>query len=463
MLFSSSGNIWLLFLTSKTRITSTTPFFPTSTPGSTRTGILSQDLELTSPVFFTKAFAESPASTFVLQGEQGSHVTISINVPEGSGSDDLFFHVSAPARQAWVAFGFGTGMKDALIFASYKSQDGRNVTISPRIGVGYVEPGFTTAVEVTLLEGSYVDNETYHINGRCTRCRSWPLASGREGRIDVRSIAQPMIYAFGEEAPFFQTDSQEATIRQHIAKGRFTIDLERATGTAGVPNHTTAQKGVTHTGISGGSRIGIVFHGIFMVTCFVVLFPLGALLIQLPFRLAFWLHLIWQLCTVAGVTIGFALGIYISMNSQLNSKLDSPHQGLGIATYSLVLIQTALGFLHQRIFKKTQSPSLFGFIHRFLGPALILCGIVNGVLGLKLANNDGKIAPYFAAVLVITFVCTLGQWIFRRRKIRHRAIHTAAVRNGRAEVDGGVPLRNYGRGNVAPPAYVTVMPKHESS
>ena len=362
-----------------------------------------------------------------------------------------------------MAFGFGTGMKDALIFVSYRSQDGKNVTISPRIGSGYVEPQFTTTVGVTLLEGTYVDNETYNVNGRCTGCRSWPLASGREGRIDVRSIAQPMIYAFGEESPFFQTNSQEGSIRQHIAMGKFTIDLEAATGSAGVPSHTTAQEGVTHTGFSGGSRVGIIFHGIFMAACFVVFFPLGALLIQLPFRLAFWLHLIWQMCTVLGVIIGFSLGIYISVNSRLNSKLDSPHQGLGIATFSLVLIQTALGFLHQRIFKKTQSPSFFGIIHRFLGPAIILFGIVNGALGLKLANNDGKIAPYFAAVLVIAFVCTLGQWIFRRRKMRNKAIQSAAASNFRAGARGGVPLQNYGRGNVAPPEYVTVMPKNESS
>lgn len=416
-----------------------------------------------SVLFLTEAIAETPSSTFVFQGEQGSNVIISINVPEKADNHDLFFHVSAPARQAWVAFGFGTGMKDALIFVSYKSQDGKNVIVSPRIGTGYVQPQFTTAVGVTLLEGTKVDNETYHINGRCTACRSWPLAPGREGRIDVRSIAQPMIYAFGEETPFFQTNSQEATIRKHIAKGKFTMDLEAATGKAGVPSHKAIQEGATQTGFSGGSRAGIIFHGTFMAACFIVFFPLGTLLIQLPFRLAFWLHLIWQLCTVFGVLIGFSLGLYISINSRLNSKLDTPHQGLGIATFSLVLLQTLLGFLHQRIFKKTHSPSFFGIIHRFLGPAIILFGIVNGALGLKLANNDGKIAPYFAAVLVIVFVCTLGQWIFRRRKMLNTAIQSVAADNFRAGAGGAVPLQDYGRGNVAPPQYVTVMPKNESS
>jgi Cytochrome domain of cellobiose dehydrogenase/Eukaryotic cytochrome b561 len=397
----------------------------------------------------------------VLQGDEGSNVTISVNIPVDDGSDDLFFHVSAPAGQAWVGFGFGTRMKDALIFVHYKSEDGENITVSPRIGIGHVEPQFTSAVGVTLLEGTYVDNETYNINGHCTGCRSWPLASGRKGGIDVRSIAQPMIYAIGEESPFFQTDSQEATIRQHITMGKFTMDLEAATGKAGVPTNTAFQSGVTHAGFSGGSRMGIIFHGIFMAACFVVFFPLGALLIQLPFRLAFWLHLIWQLCTVVGVIIGFSLGIYISVNSKLNSKLDSPHQGLGIATFVLVLTQTTLGFLYERIFKNTQSPTPFGIVHRFLGPTIILFGIVNGALGLKMANNDGRIAPYFAAVLLIAIVCTLGQWIFRRRKMRNKAVQSVAASNFRTGAQTSVRLQNYGRGNVAPPRYISVMPKHE--
>jgi Cytochrome domain of cellobiose dehydrogenase/Eukaryotic cytochrome b561 len=397
-------------------------------------------------------------------------VTISINVPSDT-SDDIFFHVSAPAGQAWVGFGFGTEMKDALIFVSYKSQDGKNVTISPRIGHGHDEPKYTHAIGVNVLQGTFVDNETYNINGQCTGCRSWPLTSGRQGKIDVMSTTQPMIYAIGDEDPF-RTNNQEAVIRQHIVYGTFNIDLKAATGEPGVPNNNATESGVTHGEESGASNLGSVFHGLFMGACFVVLFPVGALLLRLPFRFAFWLHLIWQSCTVIGVLIGFALGIYVSLKNSKSPHLNSAHQGLGIALTLLVLVQPTLGFLHHRTHKQTQSPTL-GKIHRYLGPAIILIGVVNGALGLNFADNRRAIPAYFGFVLFIAIVCILAQWVLRRRAMRSNAQNSVAASNFREGTAAyEVPLENYTRQNnvsqqsfaradQAPPQYVNVMPKNE--
>jgi len=79
-------------------------------------------------------------------------------MPSDPTNDDILFHVSAPANQSWVGFGFGTQMLDALIFVADKSQTGKNVTISPRIGLFHTEPQYTQAVGVDVLEGSYVDD-----------------------------------------------------------------------------------------------------------------------------------------------------------------------------------------------------------------------------------------------------------------------------------------------------------------
>ena len=397
-------------------------------------------------------------------------MTISVNVPLDATNNDLFFHISAPAGQAWVGFGFGTQMKDALIFVAYTSQNGKNVTISPRIGRAHEEPKHTPAVGVKVLEGTFVDNKTYNINAQCTSCRSWSLASDQRGRIDAKSTSQPMIYAIGDEDSFFQTDSLEATIREHTVYGKFLIDLESATGEAGVPSSASTEAGVTHTGDLGDARLGTVAHGLFMGACFVVLFPFGALLVRLPIRLAFWIHLIWQCCTVIGVMIGFSLGIYNSVKNGKHPKLNSAHQGLGIAITLLVLIQPTLGFLHHRTHKQTQAPTLLGKAHRYLGPTIILFGIINGALGLHFANDDGKLPAYFGFVLFVAALCTLAQWVLRRRTMRRNAVNSVAASNFREGSD--VPLRNYvrqddlsrqsfARADHEPPQYASVMPKND--
>lgn len=363
------------------------------------------------------------------------------------------------------------------MFVAYKSKNGNNVTISPRIGSAHEEPKYTQEVQVKLLDGTSVDNNTYNINAQCTKCRSWPLSFNRQAEIDAKSTAQPMIYAVGDDS-FFQSDSQEASIKEHMVYGMFAMNLEAATGEPGVPKNTASEVGVTHSGDSGSGHVGTVLHALIMGACFVILFPIGSLLIQLPLRLAFWFHLIWQGFTVLGVLIGFALGVSVSIKNQKHPQLNSVHQGLGMAVVLLVLIQPTLGFLHHRSYKQSASPTLFGKIHRaYLGPAVILLGIINGAVGLDFASNKEKLPAYFGFVIFIAIITALAQWVARRRKMRSNAVNSVAASNFReGRVYGDVPLQSYGRTNgnnmnpsqqsfaqagVAPPQYVNVMPKNQ--
>jgi FtsH-binding integral membrane protein len=371
-----------------------------------------------------------------------------------------------------VGFGFGTEMLDALIFVAYTSESGENVTISPRIGRYHEEPMYTHAVGVKVLEGTFVDHDTYHINAQCTGCRSWPLALGRRGSIDTESTTQPMIYAIGDDSPFSHTNSQEATIKQHIASGTFAIDLKAATGDAGIPNDTKTENGITNGEGPENGRLGTIFHGLIMSVCFIVFFPIGALLIRLPFRLAFWLHLVWQCCTVLGVFIGLSLGIYVATTKNKHPKLNTPHQGIGLTVILLVFGQASLGFLLHRNYKRTQSPSLHGKIHRFLGLTIILLGITNGALGLNFAENNGRLPAYFGFVVFIAVIFTLSQLIFRRRSMRKNAVNSVAASNfregaynvrlhNRGSRENNLSQQSFGRADHGPPEYVNVMPKNE--
>ncbi len=61
-----------------------------------------------------------------------------------------------------------------------------------------------------------------------------------------------------------------------------------------------------------------------------------------------------------------------------SKKFNTPHQIIGILVFVFVIAQLVLGYLHHRIYKKTQQPTKMAPIHVWLGRLVILLGIVNG-------------------------------------------------------------------------------------
>ncbi len=155
----------------------------------------------------TASSAAVPASTFLLDGGDGSNLTFALNLP--SNSDDLYFHMSGPVGNDWIAVGLGKVMKGSLILITYAAADGHNVTVSPRIGSDHSEPTYTKDVSITLLPGSGLINNTYIVNGKCLGCRKW-----KGGSIDLKSKTQPMIYAVGP-SDYLRSNAPDAGIRRH--------------------------------------------------------------------------------------------------------------------------------------------------------------------------------------------------------------------------------------------------------
>ena len=62
-------------------------------------------------------------------------------------------------------------MDGANIFVVYADASGSNVTLSPRLGKGEVQPNFDSASQVFLLEGSGIANNVMTANVRCTWLR----------------------------------------------------------------------------------------------------------------------------------------------------------------------------------------------------------------------------------------------------------------------------------------------------
>jgi hypothetical protein len=137
-------------------------------------------------------------------------VCYSLNIPDqtaASGTGDIFLKMEAPATgNQYVAFGQGSGMSGSNMFLMYLSADGTNVTVSPRLGVGHVEPKFTEETQIQLLEGTGVSNGVMTANIKCSNCNSW-----NGGKMDFTASSSSWIYAAKSGTPI-QSDDKSADI-----------------------------------------------------------------------------------------------------------------------------------------------------------------------------------------------------------------------------------------------------------
>lgn len=115
-------------------------------------------------------------------------------------------------------------MSGANIFVMYASADGKNVTVSPRLGKGEVEPDYNSAAKITLLEGSGVVGDTMTANVLCSSCNTW---SG--GSMDFSDSSAGWIYAYKSGTPL-KSNSLSKDIDQHSSAAGFTWPLSAAKG-----------------------------------------------------------------------------------------------------------------------------------------------------------------------------------------------------------------------------------------
>ncbi|KAH8786507.1 integral membrane protein-like protein [Hyaloscypha finlandica] len=350
----------------------------------------------------------------------------SIGIPSSStisqtSSGGIYFQLSAPTSYQWVGLGIGGQMQGASIFVMYANGLG-NVTISARDGgQGHVEPTQDSNLQsgVTLLAGSGIVDGRMIANVYCTTCK---LDSSRT------STASPWICAWNEGLAI-NSQSTSYIITQHAANNmrQFDLDLSTAavssdsnpfvssstsssTGT-GTGRGSAATSGSSSSGASAGNSgvtvVGNTFkattndqtaHGIIMGATMVLLLPLGAMFMRLGASIH--LHAAWQLFALCAVLCGFGLGIKLA---QMRSLLyNTTHTIFGTVIIGLFLLQPLFGLAHHIQYKRTSTRSPVSYLHIWYGRALIVCGIVNGGLGLQLAGNSrGGMVGYSVVAWVV--------------------------------------------------------------
>jgi len=346
----------------------------------------------------------------------GQEYVVAINIVPSTG--DIFIHMSADAAInssqpafSWMGVGFGSRMQDTFMFIAYPSKNGTGLTISPRRARGHSEPEHMPDVVIKkIFDDAYAPHANtvgYGVmiaHAVCRNCTALIL-----DKVDLDSKAQPFIYALGAAPKIsdpLQSDYPSAGLRMHAFRGHFLADMTFATSPethARVPHPNDpggSPSGVADTnfasafsttpyGASNDTEWAPVLHGVLMSLAFVLIFPLGAVLMRLLKRFGFVVHISLQILGSTVVVIGVAAGVYVSKRYNQTRGFGASHQVLGLVVFAALIVQVMLGSAHHRLYVRLRKETTIGVAHRCLGPAVIVLGLVNGGLGLDLA---GKIA-----------------------------------------------------------------------
>lgn len=340
-------------------------------------------------------------------------------VPEAaasSGSGNLFFQLEAPTSYAWVGLGIGSGMVGADMFIMYQDGAG-NVTLSTRKGEAYAMPHHVERNDVTLLAGSGVEGDKMVANVQCSGCDTLNLG-GSNGWISSWSTGDAI-----------DSTDPDAMIFMHVGRTTFDLDFAQANiqadenpfvdeqGNTPPPSNNEGEdnnSAVTEQEDSGVDR-GMI-HGIIMTIVFVFLYPMGSLLMILTRK--WWLHGIWQTVSFLLMWGGFASGYMAA--KQGNLYFTEAHTRIGTIVCALLGIQPFLGYAHHLLYKKYQRRTAVSHIHIWYGRVLLVFGIINGGLGLRLAmDTTGSFVIAYSVVAAITglaYLIGIGYGEVRKRR-----------------------------------------------
>lgn len=141
----------------------------------------------------------------------------------------------------------------------------------------------------------------------------------------------------------------------------------------------------------------VLAHAVMACVAFAFLFPIGGIMIRLGSFRGLWIvHGIFQIFAYLLYVAAFAIGVYMAANLDL---MTEPHVILGIVLFVLLFFQPLSGYFHHVGFKREQRRTAPSYAHVWLGRAIITAGIVNGGLGLQLAQKLPFARPTLAHMI----------------------------------------------------------------
>lgn len=171
----------------------------------------------------------------------------------------------------------------------------------------------------------------------------------------------------------------------------------------------------------------VMGHGILAVITFLFVVPTAVMYARFrPFGHPIHMHAYLNILAVLLSTVVFVLG-YFAVGP--NRSLTNPHHGIGVAIYTMILVQVIGGRLVKNIRKK----SFRLMLHRWLGRVVALLAIVQIPLGLTLYGS-----PLYTFILYAVWmaILVLIYFILSWRHESNRDREDLLIHGGRSE--GGI-------------------------
>jgi len=114
--------------------------------------------------------SKTPAHNIITK-DVGNGVQFSFHIPS-IGSTDLYVQITAPASLSWVGIGQGREMRKSNMFVIYADAAGRNITLSPRLGIEHDDPIVDSTSTLSLQLGSGISAGKMTANILCNSIQS---------------------------------------------------------------------------------------------------------------------------------------------------------------------------------------------------------------------------------------------------------------------------------------------------
>ncbi|KAI1198743.1 hypothetical protein F5X97DRAFT_342442 [Nemania serpens] len=191
-------------------------------------------------------------------------------------------------------------------------------------------------------------------------------------------------------------------------------------------------------------------HGLLASLAFAFFFPVGAIVIRVAGgRYALLAHGVVQLIAYALYIAAAGIGLYLvtmipaasssfsGSGRRLSGSLSAnAHPILGIVILVALLSQPLWGVLHHRRFRRLKCRTWVSHVHIWVGRLGITLGIVNGGLGLALADEAGPAADAFTGVAVVMWTLwvlavVVGEYRGARERRERQANRERIIREDR--------------------------------
>ncbi|KAK0638982.1 hypothetical protein B0T16DRAFT_394790 [Cercophora newfieldiana] len=405
---------------------------------------------LLSPLFAVRSALAEPVQycrSGYREGQTDFCVGISRNVNATTQAADVYISmtVSRSSALGWTAIGTGSEMAGSTMFIVYGDPNsGADPVLSIRTIDGHHQPLVLDSAKssslqilhskwqklpVAPLARRHEDEPNYpivptspatHMADIALACYNCPL---HDWKLDADSKSQPFIWAWNDRQKFesYPLDAHLAMHRHHSRSGGFGIFYVNMPQTlSDSPTPPTIRPGAANVGASdppsgGFSSLLASFrarplpkaHGFLMGVSFLVLFPLGVILMRTPSGNPFKRHWVVQAVATGMTWLGAVLGAVV-MGGRMPHTF---HQWIG-AVVSLTLgAQILMGWRHHMVFLRVRHRTWISHAHIWVGRAVLGAGWVNVLSGLIISGYGGFGIAMIGALVVVEAV-GVGLWVW---------------------------------------------------